>query len=172
MGPKTTTSRLLLGKAKRISLYGFFSLLALILSLLLSPSRVQAHIPPPTTPSIGGEAPTCCRCLGVPHRCPEVQGKNGDAMSLTEGNLKQTYRVSALKSANGPTIDFTLTYNSYLADGSRPKVDTVMGFGWTHSYNIFLFKEGNRIFRMGADGRGHQIRTGTGWNLPAYPRLV
>src|SRR3990167_6269798 len=113
METNLTSRHLLLRRTKQISLYGFFSLLTLF--LLLSPSRVQAHIAPPTTHSIGGEAPTCCRCLAAAgHPCPEVQGKNGDAISLTEGNLKQTYRVSTLKSANGPTIDFTLTYNSYL----------------------------------------------------------
>ena len=52
------------------------------------------------------------------------------------------------------TIDFSLVYNSYNADGSRTSLDTILGFGWTHSYNIFLFSQStNDMFRMDGTGR-------------------
>jgi hypothetical protein len=47
----------------------------------------------------------------------------------------------------------SLVYNSYNADGSRATVDTVLGYGWTHSYNIFLFNQLDAMFRYDADGR-------------------
>ncbi|MBV9764303.1 MAG: hypothetical protein JOZ48_05605 [Acidobacteriaceae bacterium] len=52
-----------------------------------------------------------------------------------------------------PTLNLGLTYNSYNADGSRTTVDTVMGYGWTHSYNIFLFSQLGAMFRFDGDGR-------------------
>src|SRR5206468_10263140 len=69
-----------------------------------------------------------------------------DALPIyTEGNLADQYGVTSVKSAFGSTIDFSLAYNSYNADGSRAQLDTVMGFGWTHSYNIFLDRKSTRL---------------------------
>ncbi len=51
-------------------------------------------------------------------------------------------------------MDFTLIYNSYDADGSRASLDTMVGFGWTHSYNDFLFGQGRDMFHMRGDRRG------------------
>jgi len=51
------------------------------------------------------------------------------------------------------TLTFDLTYNSYNADATRTSIDAGMGYGWTHTYNDFLFKQGDNIFRMGPDGR-------------------
>ncbi|HWX22256.1 MAG TPA: RHS repeat-associated core domain-containing protein [Candidatus Binatia bacterium] len=77
----------------------------------------------------------------------------GTAISLTEGNLLEQYSGPVLRSAFGPTIDFRLTYNSYNADGSRAQLDTMVGYGWTHSYNIFLFGQGTNMFRFDGIGR-------------------
>lgn len=33
------------------------------------------------------------------------------------------------------------------------QVDTMLGYGWTHSYNIFLFSQRGHMFRMDGDGR-------------------
>jgi RHS repeat-associated protein len=57
-----------------------------------------------------------------------------------------------VRSAFGSTISFSLVYNSYDADGSEAQLDTMIGWGWTHSYNIFLFNQFGNMFRM--DGRG------------------
>ena len=46
-----------------------------------------------------------------------------------------------------------MTYNSYNADGSRAAIDTGMGYGWTHTYDDFLFSQRGDMFRMDADGR-------------------
>jgi YD repeat-containing protein len=46
-----------------------------------------------------------------------------------------------------------MTYNSRDADGSRAQLDTGMGYGWTHSYNIFLFSQLSAMFRYDGDGR-------------------
>ncbi len=144
METNLTIRHLLLGRTKQISLYGFFSLLTLF--LLLSPSRVQAHA------NLASDAPPCCKkCDNRKAFCNQVPGSG--AISLSEGNLTETYHVSALKSAPGPTIDFFLTYNTYNADDSRERVDTGLGFGWTHSYNIFLFHDKGDLFRMDGDGR-------------------
>jgi YD repeat-containing protein len=58
-----------------------------------------------------------------------------------------------VRSAFGSTISFSLVYNSYNADGSRTQLDTEIGWGWTHSYNIFLFNQFGNMFRMDGQGR-------------------
>jgi RHS repeat-associated protein len=83
-------------------------------------------------------------------------------MSLTEGNLREDYPVVTLQSGSGPTLQFSLTYNSYNADGSRAQVDSGVGLGWTHSYNLFLFQQRGSFFRMGPDGRITQYHLGHG----------
>jgi hypothetical protein len=50
-----------------------------------------------------------------------------------------------------------LSYNSDNADGSRAQVDTVMGYGQTHSYNIVLFDHLGAKRRYDAGGRVRQI---------------
>ena len=75
-------------------------------------------------------------------------------VSLTEGNVAETYSAARVMSAFGPTLMFDLIYNSYNADGNRAAIDTGIGFGWTHTYNDFLFTQGgNDVFRWGRDGR-------------------
>lgn len=131
---------------------GFFSLLAFF--LLLPPSTALAHT--------GGDH-WHCPCCEEDGRAPTPTGSSvnpcnpylfgGSAISITEGNLREQYRVSTLRSAFGVTLDFTLTYNSYNADGSRTSEDTFMGWGWTHSYNAYLFSQFDDMFRMDGDGR-------------------
>jgi hypothetical protein len=75
---------------------------------------------------------------------------------LTEGNLKEPLPELAIKVVH--TLDLHLTYNSYNADGSQSHVDTVAGYGWTHSYNSFLFKHAGSMFLMGGDGRTEKFQ--------------
>jgi len=108
---------------------------------------------------IGSDPPNPCAVCAC--RCTKAPG--GDVQtSLTEGDLRDDYPVSSIKSQNGPTLDLGLTYNSYNADGSKAQVDTGLGLGWTHSYNIFLFQQRGHFFRMDADGRVTQYYLGAG----------
>ena len=121
-------------------------LLALGVFLLLLSSPVQAD-------PIGGDP------------CPTCGG--GTAISLTEGNLKEQVSIAQIKSSTAATIDFSLTYNSYNADGSRADVDTVLPYGWTHPYNVFLFNQRGHMFRMDGDGRVTKYRRGAGGSFTA-----
>jgi RHS repeat-associated protein len=99
---------------------------------------------------IGSDTPdVCLKCGAKPTRQPA--GKVNT--SLSEGNLREDYPVVTVTSAYGPTLPFTLTYNSYNADGSRAQLDTGLGFGWTHTYDTLLFQQRGQMFRLGADGR-------------------
>lgn len=98
---------------------------------------------------VGGDPPDCQTCS----ERPDNYLSGGSAVGISEGNLRDAYEISRLRSAFGVTIDFSLHYNSYNADGSRAAIDTVMGYGWTHSYNVFLFSQNGHMFRMGGDGR-------------------
>lgn len=124
---------------------GFQSLLgaSVALSLLLFPSFIQAK-------NIGADPPPCSQppsCKQCTAKAPTCAGSfAGGSISYSEGNLSVSSGplVSSLKSAFGPTLSLSLTYNSYNADGSRAQLDTAMGYGWTHSYNIFLFNQVDR----------------------------
>ncbi len=146
---------------------GFFYvllLLTLALSLLLFQSAVQAKY-------IGCEAP-CEECLKCKDKAKAPNHlipclPSGSSISITEGNLLEPYSCTSLNSSTGVTIAFSLAYNSYNADNSRAQIDTVMGYGWTHSYNIFLFRQRGHMFRMGADGRVTKYKRGAGGTFTA-----
>lgn len=100
---------------------------------------------------IGAEPPregyVCPSCLAC------ESSDTGSILSRTEGNLIEQLGISSIQSAIGTTISLSFTYNSYNADGSRANLNTVMGFGWTHSYNIFLFNQMENMFRFDGQGR-------------------
>jgi RHS repeat-associated protein len=98
---------------------------------------------------IGGDPPLLCEKCGVP---ANRQSVGSTFLSLTEGNLREDYPVVSFQSG-GPSLQMSLTYNSYNADGSRAQVDCGLGLGWTHSYNLFLFSQRGSFFLMGPDGR-------------------
>jgi RHS repeat-associated protein len=62
-----------------------------------------------------------------------------------------------------------MAYNSYDADGSRAVVDTVAGYGWTHSYNVFLFSQLGAVFRFDGAGRVTRYKLGHGGTFIAAP---
>ncbi len=115
---------------------------------------------------IGGQSHSQCNCCPDPSSPPSSAGK-GAEIGLTEGNLREPFPVSSLSSAFGRTVDFVLTYNSYNADGSHAQVDTVAGWGWTHSFNSFLFTQVGSIFLMGPDGRTEKFQLGEGGTYTA-----
>jgi YD repeat-containing protein len=130
------------------------SLLAFVVfSLTLLPQVASAQIVPPGTTGkfIGAEPPkTCCscKCTGSPSSAAPSSGTSSN-VSLTEGNLTERVLIAKIT----PTLSLDAVYNSYIADGSHATVDTVMGFGWTHSYNIFLFSQAGVMFAFDGDGR-------------------
>ena len=113
-----------------------FTLLILPALFLLSSQSVYAD----AVSTIGADPPDCQACSEC-GKCasPDKYLAGSSSIGITEGNLRDSYEVTRLKSAFGATINFSLRYNSYNADDSRAALDTVMGYGWTHSYNIFLF---------------------------------
>lgn len=114
----------------------------------------------------GAEPQACsCTCLcSCPCLDPPVSQASDTSSSLSdsEGNLSESVSASMTQSASGRTLNFSLTYNTYNADGSRAQVDTVMGYGWTHSYNIFLFNQLGSMFRFDGKGRITKYKLGPG----------
>ena len=98
---------------------------------------------------IGGEPPRLCLKCGAARTY--TGGTTGGG--LTEGNFNESPSITTLQSGSGPTLDFKFAYNTYNADGSHCQIDTVLGYGWTHSYNTLLFGQVGSMFKMGADGR-------------------
>ena len=102
---------------------------------------------------VGYEPPSPCNCQCGGAAC---EGGGGSAISFSEGDLNDGYDVARVESAFGPTIDLSLRYSSTAADGSKMQLDTGIGFGWTHSYNLFLFRQAaqpDNVFRLDAMGR-------------------
>jgi RHS repeat-associated protein len=100
---------------------------------------------------IGGDPPLLCEKCGFP---ANRQSVGSTYLSLTEGNLREDYPVVSFQSSgNGSSLQLSLIYNSYNADGSRAQVDCGLGIGWTHSYNLVLFQQRGSFFLMGPDGR-------------------
>lgn len=113
-----------------------------------------------------GADPYCpCEDCGQPSNRAEAEG----SVSLSEGNLGYRQAVTSLRSASGVTAGLQLVYNSYNADGSRAQVDTGLGYGWTHSWNVFLFRQRSHLFRFGADGRITKYTLGPGGAYSSAP---
>lgn len=143
----------------RLSLLQPFCIVTAALALfLLSTRTAQAK-------SIGADPPNSCRiCVSCSGACtnPPVQQSSdtGSNISRTEGNLSERLEIARISGTFGATVSFTVIYNSYNADYSRAQLDTVMGYGWTHSYNVFLFGQFGAMFRF--DGEGRVTRYGLG----------
>ena len=136
--------------------------LAPLVWFLLLPAAGQAK-------NIGGDPPTkchTCKCSVSP--CSQ-RSDTSSTLSTTEGNVKERVPVSTTRSSAGETIDLTATYNSNNADGSRASVNTVMGYGWTHSYNIFLFTQFGAMFRYDGNGRVTKFGLGSGGSYVTSP---
>jgi RHS repeat-associated protein len=129
-------------------------LAAVLISFALWPQPASAKYIGPDPPK---GCPSCgCNCTGAPSR--SVASDTSTSVSATEGNLTERVPISSVFS----TLGLSLVYNSYNADGSRAMVDTVMGYGWTHSYNIFLFSQAGLTFRYDGDGRVTRYGLGPG----------
>ena len=136
-----------------------------VLAVLLLVSCGLAYADP-----LGGESP----CLSCSNSASDdstdasapggYAGGGGSALSLTEGNLIDSVPVVSTRNGTGTTLNLALTYNSYLADSSQGGVTTVLGRGWTHTYNIFLIEYRRNIFKVSASGRTTKYSyAGTGY---------
>ncbi|MDQ2694654.1 MAG: DUF6531 domain-containing protein, partial [Pseudomonadota bacterium] len=131
-----------------------FSAVVLAFFLTAFPPSTQAY-------PIGGEYP-CATCVAGCNACNQLSAC-GCALSNSQGNARDGYSDGMMvRSAFGATLDFSLVYNSKIADGSHARIDTVMGYGWTHSYNILLFAQRGHMFRLDADGRVTKYTLGPG----------
>ena len=130
---------------------------------------VFALLPPlASAQNIGAEPPkTCscsCNCNGSPSTAAPSSGTSSN-VSYSEGNLIERVPISKIS----PTLSLDAVYNSYNADGSRAAVDTVMGYGWTHSYNLFLFSQSGVMFRYDGDGRVTKYSLGPAGTFTSSP---
>jgi RHS repeat-associated protein len=152
----------------KISVWTSFLWAASLAALLLSSPRAEAKYiggDPPSCPACA-QCPTCATCTA----CLSRLGSSRDsAVSLTEGNATEAYPVTSLTSSTGPTLGLSLFYNSYNADGSRAEVDTGIGYGWTHTYNSFLFSQAPDMFRMDGAGRVTRYARGSGGAFQTSP---
>jgi RHS repeat-associated protein len=135
----------------------FFGFLFPLL-LLLAPEPAQAKY-------IGEDPPICEPC----NNSKSAAFGGDSSISYSEGNLKEGYTGPRVLSSTGATLDFSMSYNSYNADGSRVAIDTVMGYGWTHNYNSFLFSQRGNMYRFDGNGRVTTYKLGAGGTFTAAP---
>lgn len=101
----------------------------------------------------GGVRPICTICNSKRPANAPLNAPSGTATSLSEGNFTEMYSGPSLSGGSGGNISLDFNYDSFNADGSLERVITTMGVGWTHSYNIFLFKQRMEMFRYDGNGR-------------------
>lgn len=107
---------------------------------------------------IGADAPVCPTCCGLSaddfpsgeKPCTDLRG--GSLISASLGTMGETHSVVSAPGANGAGFDLSLQYASYVADGEKASVATVMGYGWSHSYNLFVFTQGSDLYKMSPGG--------------------
>lgn len=103
--------------------------LAMVIAISISAFGLRQALATP----VPGEPRTCCCCRrsDPSSDCgtdPDHSDSGCGFISQTEGNMGDSYPVLAVKNG-GSAIDFTLSYNSYLADGSQASMNTLLGFG-------------------------------------------
>ena len=107
-----------------------------------------------------------CKCK-EPTPASSLRSPTTSSNSISEGNLMEQAAISKI----GSTISLNAMYNTFNADGSRAMLDTVMGYGWTHSYNIFVFAQAGVTFRYDGSGRvtRYNVVPGVGYvSAPGY----
>jgi len=87
------------------------------------------------------------------YQCPDGTIIVAMHISIARGTLYTDVPICRVESAQGSTIDFRLYYDSGKADGSLAKFKTVLGYGWTHNYNIFLIDDVRGVSLSDAQGR-------------------
>ena len=138
--------------ARLLRLHPHISLSALLATVLLIPRAGLAQFTP-------GDPAACINCPAC--GCPQRDNHRSAHIDLTESNSGQMFTGVQVRSAFGITLGLTAAYNTDDADGSRNMYtklpgayDTVMGYGWTHTFNDLLFTQhGGDLFRLAPDGR-------------------
>ncbi len=136
-----------------LRLAAYACLFVLLAVILFSPKLGHAQLLPADPPSSCAGCPTCS--------CVQQEVHLNSFISRTEADAGQEYAGVQIHSGFGTTLSFTLSYNTYDADGSRNMFtkqpgafDTVLGYGWTFTFNDLLFTQHNGdMFRLAPDGR-------------------
>jgi RHS repeat-associated protein len=89
----------------------------------------------------------CCQCPN-----DAALGYNMH-VSIARGTVFTDVSIATIQANDGPTIDFSLHYDSGKADGSIGWRQTVLGRGWTHNYNIHLIARARTVFWSDETGR-------------------
>lgn len=130
----------------------FFILTTFFTTLVLFASPVEAKF-------IGAKRPFCSTCCSqsspdgtlLNGNCSE-QCSSGGCVTNTDGLLSETQSVINTSSTHDEGLSLSLRYASNNANGESVSLDTLLGFGWSHSYNIFLFSQGSDVFKMSSGG--------------------
>ena len=155
----------------------------IVLSILLSalsllPSAALAKY-------IGAELAPCCEtcctsCGGggtnAETTCPKGScdasscGGGSCSVSNAKGSMCASYPVFSASGFAGSSTALSFNYTTNNANGEVASLDTVMGFGWSHSYNVFLFSQGRDLFKMDSNGKVTKYqRSGRRGPLSASP---
>jgi YD repeat-containing protein len=122
----------------------FFRVFLSALSLALTSSSVLATIITPASPQDGSYS-------------DQTTGNRvhaGSEINFTEGSVEDDYRIAALRSGDRSVLDLSLAYSSAKASlDLNVAANTCLGFGWTHSYNVFLFRQQAMMFRRDGGSR-------------------
>ncbi len=164
--------------ARLLRLLTSVCLFAIIATLLLTSRVLQAQFFPADPPPSSCATNSCPTCPPTP--CVQRQTYLDSSIYLTEANSSQQFAGVQVRSGFGVTLDLTTSYNTDDADGSRNMftkvpgvIDTVIGDGWTHTYNDLLFTQhGGDMFRLAPDGRITRFALQTDGSLPDITRIL
>jgi RHS repeat-associated protein len=142
--------------------------------LLVTAASAQFLLSPSSAVAKDVGADPASKCRACPRcKCPDPStqepSQTTSSVSRTEGNLVERVDIAHTSGFMSDPTSFVATYNSYNADTSRVQLDTVMGYGWTHSHNIFLFSQVGSMFRFDGDGRVTRYKLGAGGTFSAAP---
>jgi RHS repeat-associated protein len=132
-----------------------------ILLALLTPFARATYIgadPPRSCPTCG------CKCTGSPSTAAPSSGTSSN-VSVSERNSTERVPIASV----GSTLSLSAIYNSDNTPGDRPVPDVGFGYGWTHSYNLFLFSQAGVMFRYDGDGRVTKYALGPDGTFIAAP---
>jgi YD repeat-containing protein len=118
---------------------------------------------------IGADTPKCptCACAGCNRPSVAQRTATSSFIGISQGAVSEPVGIASIRSSFGVTLNLSLIYNSDNADGSRATIDTVMGYGWNHSFNIFPFSQVGSMFRYDADGSVTRYALGSGGTFTA-----
>jgi len=128
----------------------------------LGPKSSENSPQPFVLPGLGGNDKPGRHLLGNPYDnpvyweniSPSLGGHTGPHDGSDFLSLSSPY--STQKGARTIQPELSLHYDSGKADGSVDERQTVLGYGWTHNYNIYLIDRSPDIYM--ADGKGRMTR--------------